>query len=173
MLVIVKVAVPGFPTTTSPTFPVPVTDTAGALAATPVRFATAGVTPGVGSVTVRVATLLPTEAGLNTTAIVQLASGTSGTTHLLSVAVNSAALAPSNAVAKIPVAVPPALPTLKVITVLVSPMVAENGAGVGLMVKIGGVTAVVVTVTFLTVVPALHTMVSLFGPAVVALKMKP
>jgi hypothetical protein len=52
-------------------------------------------------------------------------------------------------------------------------MVAENGAGVGLMVKIGGVTAVVVTVTFLTVVPALHTMVSLFGPAVVALKMKP
>jgi hypothetical protein len=135
--------------------------------------ALAGVEPPVRSLTVMVAALVPGVVGLNTTWIVQVSSESSGSTQPSFVITNSVALAPPITLVKTPEAVPPALPTLKIVTWLVAPTSAENEAGVGAMVRIGGVTTVVVTDTFLTVVPPLHTMVSGLGPAVAALNVKP
>ena len=86
---------------------------------------------------------------------------------------NSLTLVPPSTADKMPEADPPALPTLKTTGWLVPPTVEVNGAGLGAMVSIAGVTTVVVTDTFFTVVPALHTRASFFAPGVAALNMKP
>ena len=127
----------------------------------------------MGSLTVMVAALVPGVVGLNTTWTVQVASAASGSTQPSLVMTNSVALAPPITLVRTPEVVPPALPTLKIVTWLVAPTAAENEAGLGAMVRIGGVTTVVVTDTFLTVVPPLHTMVSVLSPAVAALNEKP
>lgn len=79
----------------------------------------------------------------------------------------------ASVVVRVPEAVPPLLPTLNVIAKLDAPSGAEKGALGGVMEIEAGVGTFVLRATVLDVLPALHTMLSVFAPAVVALKMKP
>ena len=161
--------VPAFPTATLPRFPVPVTATTGVPTAVPFRTALAGVEPAVASVTVMVAVLAPAVVGLNTTWISQIPSDTSGTTHLLFRIVNWSALAPASAVLNVPDTDPPTLARLKMTASLVEPTATENVPGLGVRLKLAGVTTVGPTSTVLVSVPAEHTILSFLSPGVVAL----
>lgn len=80
---------------------------------------------------------------------------------------------PVRVVERLPEVVPPLLPTLNVMAKLGTPSAEEKVPADGVIEIEAGVGTVVVIATVLEVPPALHTMLSFFGPAVVALKMKP
>ena len=162
VLATVKVAAgPACPTVTLPRLAGPAIVSAGPPVAVPVRAAVIAVAPVV---TLREAVLAPAAMGLNATWMEQVVSATRGRMHLLSVIVNSVALAPVSAAVRVPDVALPELPTLKTTEALVAPTFAVKAAEVGVIAKLAGETTVGVTGSVRVTPAALHTTLSDLRP---------
>jgi hypothetical protein len=109
---------------------------------------------------------------LNTTWIAQELFAANVPPHLLSVIVKRAASTPPRAALRAPEGDPPELVRLNVMTALGEFTAVENVPGLGARLRVAGLTTVVFTGKVRTSAPEEHTILAVFCPGVVDLKVK-